>query len=442
VARDPDFAGRPSGPRWAANARRAAYSTRNGRRTQDAGKGDIVVDYDFIVVGGGIVGAATAWQLTQAQPDATLLLLEKEPAFATHQTGHNSGVIHSGIYYEPGSLKAELCRRGSSVTKQFARAHGIPVREVGKLLVATTAEERARMSQLLERARINGIEAELVDAHRLRRMEPNVVGLEALWVPEAAVTDYGAITGALLDEVRASGGQTWRGAEVTGIQESDRAVVIRSSKGDVEARAAVFCAGLQADRVARMAGLATDFSIVPFRGEYYDVTASKTSLVQRLIYPVPDPALPFLGVHLTPTATGGLTVGPNAVLGLAREGYPKRSVHWADVRDMVAFPGTWRVAKANVGTGLRELRNSVWKRSYLRECRKYCPSLTLEDIEPREAGIRAQAVLRDGTLVHDFLLRRTRRTLHVINAPSPAATSALPIGERLASAALELDEVA
>ena len=398
--------------------------------------------YDFVVVGGGIVGAATAWQLTRAHPGATLLLLEKERAFATHQTGHNSGVIHSGIYYQPGSLKAELCRRGARTTKQFARARGIAVLDVGKLLVATTSEEEVRMSGLLERARINGIEAELLDARGLRSMEPDVVGLGALWIPQTAVTDYVAITRALLEEVRSSGATAWDNAEVTGIEESDRSVVVRSTRGDVEATAAVFCAGLQADRIARMAGIDTDFRIVPFRGEYYDVATPKIGLVQRLIYPVPDPSLPFLGVHLTPTVAGGLTVGPNAVLGLAREGYPKRSVDWADVRDLAGFPGMWRAARSNIATGIRELRNSAWKRGYLEECRKYCPSLTLEDLEPREAGIRAQAVLRDGTFVHDFLLRRTRRTLHVINAPSPAATSALPIGERLASMALELREVA
>jgi L-2-hydroxyglutarate oxidase len=198
----------------------------------------------------------------------------------------------------------------------------------------------------------------------------------------------------------------------------------------------VFCGGLQADRLARLAGLDVDFRIVPFRGEYYDVVPARAGRVRRLIYPVPDPALPFLGVHLTPTVTGGLTVGPNAVLGLSREGYPKRSFSWADARDIAGFPGMWHVARANARTGARELRNSLWKRGYLRECRKYCPALTLDDLRPREAGIRAQAVLADGRFVHDFLLRRTARTLHVLNAPSPAATSALPIGRRLAETAL------
>lgn len=396
------------------------------------------MEYDFVVVGGGIVGAATMWHLMQLHPDATFLLLEKERDFALHQTGHNSGVIHSGIYYEPGSLKAELCRRGATLTKEFARAHGLPVLELGKLLVATTSEEQARMGRLLERARVNGTEAELVDAQELKRMEPNVSGLAALWVPQTAVTDYVAITRALLEHVRASRGETRTAAAVTAIEEEDRSVVLRTSGGTVAARVVVFCAGLQADRMARMAGVEVDFRIVPFRGEYYDIVPSRAGLVQRLIYPVPDPELPFLGVHLTPTVAHGLTAGPNAVLGLAREGYPKRSLHWPDVRDMVGFPGTWQMARANIGTGLRELRNSAWKRGYLRDCQKYCPSLKLDDLEPREAGIRAQAVLRDGTLVHDFLLRRTARTLHVINAPSPAATSALPIGERLASVASQI----
>jgi L-2-hydroxyglutarate oxidase len=220
---------------------------------------------------------------------------------------------------------------------------------------------------------------------------------------------------------------------VTAVRETTTSVTLQTDQGPIEARRVVFCAGLQADRVARMAGLDPEVRIVPFRGEYYDVVPEKVDLVKTLIYPIPDPALPFLGVHLTPTVTGGLNVGPNAVLGLAREGYRKGSVNWADVRDLATYGGMWRVARSNVRVGSRELKNSLWKRGYLKECRKYCPELTLADLTPREAGIRAQAVRPDGSFVHDFLLRRTDRTLHVLNAPSPAATSALPIAAHLVS---------
>ncbi len=389
--------------------------------------------YDVVVVGGGIVGAATAYHLLRERPGSSLLLVDKEDALASHQTGHNSGVIHSGIYYEPGSLKAELCRQGAAETKELAREHGIEVLELGKLLVATTPAELVRLQRLGERAGHNGVRTEPVSAAELREREPAVRGLGALLVPETAVTDYVAITRALVRRVAAAGGECRTGVEVSGVREVPRMVTLETTHGEVRADRVVFCGGLQADRLARLAGLETDVRIVPFRGEYYDVVPEKAELVRHLIYPVPDPALPFLGVHLTPTVDRGLTVGPNAVLGLAREGYAKGSVDWRDVKDLAAFPGMWRVARTNVRTGARELRNSWWKRGYLRECRKYCPSLQLDDLVTREAGIRAQAVLRNGKLVHDFLIERTGRTLHVLNAPSPAATSASPIGRRIAA---------
>jgi len=392
----------------------------------------VTAERDYIVVGGGIVGSATALRLLESEPGASVLLLEKEADLGRHQTGHNSGVIHSGIYYQPGSLKARLCREGASATKEFAAEHGIPVEECGKLLVATTERERARMTDLLERARQNSIEAELIDAAELRRREPHITGLGALAISATAITDYVAITRKVAELVGAApGGELRTGVAVTGLQETASQVTLRTSAGDFSARRVIFCAGLQADRMARLAGFEPDFRIVPFRGEYFDVVPEKAGLTSTLIYPIPDPELPFLGVHLTPTVTGGLNVGPNAVLGLSREGYRKGSFSWPDVRDMLTFAGMWRVARANVRTGTREMRNSLWKRGYLRECRKYCPELRLHDLVPREAGIRAQAVMSDGAFVHDFLLRQTPRTLHVVNAPSPAATSAFPIARML-----------
>jgi len=387
---------------------------------------------DVVIVGGGIVGLATAWKIQQARPGTSVAVLEKEAALGQHQTGHNSGVIHAGIYYAPGSLKARLCRQGERETKAFADAHGIPYRVPGKLVVATDEVELQRMHALHERALVNGLDVALLDATELRAAEPHVQGLGAIEVAATGVIDYTRVCRALAEEVVRAGGSVETGAAVTGIREETGRVVVETERATWAAGRLVACAGLQADRVARLAGLETDTRIVPFRGEYYALPASRHGLVSHLIYPVPDPELPFLGVHLSPTVDGGLTVGPNAVLGLAREGYAKGSVDLRDLADLARFPGTWRVARAHLRTGARELRSSLLRRGYLAECRRYCPELTLDDLLPHEAGIRAQAVRRDGTLVHDFLLERTPRTIHVLNAPSPAATSALPIGETLA----------
>jgi (S)-2-hydroxyglutarate dehydrogenase len=388
--------------------------------------------YDFCVIGGGIVGLATAASILDRRPGASLVVLEKEDRLAVHQTGHNSGVIHSGIYYEPGSLKATLCRAGAERTKQFAAEHGIAVETCGKLLVAATARDLVKMAELEARAAINGIDVERIDAVELTRREPAIRGLGALYVRETGIVDYVRIANALAGKIRAAGGEISTGVTVTGIVESTGAATVTSGSGSWTARKLVVCAGLQADRLARLAGVATDFQIVPFRGEYYRLPPSRAELISHLIYPVPDPDLPFLGIHLTRTVDGGVTVGPNAVLGMSREGYRHGSFARRDVAEYVRFAGMWKVARTHFRTGVREVRNSLFRRGYLAECRRYCPELTLDDLQPEPAGIRAQAVLKDGTLVHDFLLMRTARTLHVCNAPSPAATSALPIGDRLA----------
>src|SRR3954453_13170051 len=389
---------------------------------------------DYCVVGGGIVGMATAMSLLQRRPGASLVVLEKETGLARHQTGHNSGVIHSGIYYAPGSLKAELCKKGAEATKDFCHKHGIPVTVQGKLLVATGPEDAKRMTNLEERTRRNSIETVRLSGLELRELEPRVSGVGALLVPATGSVDYTRVCEAMADVVRAAGGQIKSGIEVTGIAETAAAVAITARDSRTwSARQLVVCAGLQADRLARMAGVASDARIVPFRGEYYRLPGSRRDIVRHLIYPIPDPNLPFLGVHLTPMVDGRITVGPNAVLGLAREKYRKWSVNARDVGDFLSFPGFWRVAANNVRTGLLEMRNSLFKRGFLAAARRYCPDLRLADLLPEEAGIRAQAVLRDGTLVHDFLFAQSERTLHAINAPSPAATSAIPIGEMIAS---------
>ena len=398
--------------------------------------------HDLCVVGGGIVGLATAVEFIRRHPGADVVLLEKEPALGRHQTGHNSGVIHAGIYYKPGSLKAELCRKGADATKAFCTEHGIPFETRGKLVVATNATELARMEKLRDNAGLNGIEVETLDGAELRRREPAITGLGALFVKESGIVDYKQVCGKLGELIAAQGGRIEYAASVDAIRESADRVAVHAGERRWCARQVVACAGLQSDRVARLAGLDVDFRIVPFRGEYYEIADSKRDLVRHLIYPVPDPALPFLGIHLTPMIDGSLTVGPNAVLGLAREGYAKSAVALRDVAAYAGFPGFWRLILKNIRSGLSEAANSLSKRRYLEECRKYCPSLGLDDLAPREAGIRAQAVMRDGTLVHDFLILKTRRTLHVGNAPSPAATASMPIAAMIVNEVLKAREQA
>ncbi len=393
--------------------------------------------YDFCVIGGGIVGLATATSLLDAFPGCDLVVVEKESDVGRHQTGHNSGVIHAGIYYAPGSLKARLCREGAAATKAFCTEHGIPFETCGKLLVATTPLEVQRMDDLQARAAVNGIECERLDAAELVEREPNITGLGALFVPSTGIVDYRLVCTALRQQVVDKGGAVETDAKVDLIAETGSWVEVRAGARSWTAQQVVACAGLQADRIARLAGIDTEFQIVPFRGEYYRLPPSKSDVVRSLIYPIPDPDLPFLGIHLTRMIDGSVTVGPNAVLGFAREGYRKGSISGRDIATFAAFPGFWKVIRQNFRSGAREMRNSLWRRGYLEECRKYCPSLTLEDLLPYEAGIRAQAVRRDGTLEHDFLFAETTRTLHVCNAPSPAATSALPIGRMITERAAE-----
>lgn len=391
---------------------------------------------DVLIIGAGIVGLATAWALLGRRPGLGVTVLEKADDVATGQTSHNSGVIHAGLYYAPGSLKARLCRAGEVATKRFCDEHGIPYKTIGKLVVATDDLEVQRMRALEERAASNGIQLERVPRPRLREMEPNVAGQEALLSPTTGIVDYRSVARALAADVTAAGGRVVTRARVRSIEERSDGVHVEADCGSLSARTLVACAGLQADRVARMGGLDVDFRIVPFRGEYYQLPASRNDIVERLIYPVPDPALPFLGVHLTPMIDGRVTVGPNAVLGFAREGYPKGSVNLRDVASFLTFPGLWRFAPGYLGTGLTEMRNSLSKSGYLALVHKYCPTLTVDDLLPYPAGIRAQAIGRDGRSVEDFLVRSTDRQLHVCNAPSPAATSALPIGQTIADQVL------
>lgn len=387
--------------------------------------------FDYCVIGGGIVGLATAMRLLETRPGSSLVVLEKENRLAMHQTGHNSGVIHAGIYYPPGSLKAELCRKGSVATKTFCAENGIRFDVCGKLLVATSAAEVLRMEALYERSRQNGIEVARVGAEELKEREPNVRGQGALLVPSTGIVDYSEICRAMGCRIEALGGEIHLSTRVSGIRETAAAVDIDCEGKSWRAKKLIVCGGLQSDRLAMSAGLSIDHRIIPFRGEYYRLPPEKSAIVRHLIYPIPDPALPFLGIHLTRMIDGGVTVGPNAVIGFAREGYPRLSVDLSDTVDIVRFPGFWKTAFSHRKSALQEFRNSFWKAGYLKECQKYCPSLDLGDLLPYEAGIRAQAVHKDGTLIHDFLFAETDRMLHVCNAPSPAATSALPIAEMI-----------
>ncbi len=384
--------------------------------------------YDYIIIGGGIVGVSTAWQLQQRYPDKKVLLLEKESEFATHQTGHNSGVIHAGVYYEPGSLKAKFCRAGVDATINFCQQHDIPFNQCGKLLVATNELEVKRMEALYQRCEKNNIEVELLDQQQLKIQEPNITGLGAILVRSTGIVDYQLITIKMAQEFQSLGGECRLNTKVTQLKETAEEIRVSTSQGEFSSRYLITCSGLMADRVVKMLAIKVDFQIVPFRGEYYQLPANKNTIVNHLIYPIPDPTLPFLGVHLTRMIDGSVTVGPNAVLGFKREGYGKININFRDIKEMVMFAGFWKVLWKNLSSGITEFKNSLFKNGYLTLVRKYCPSIELSDLKSYPAGIRAQAVMNDGSLVHDFLFANSERTINVCNAPSPAATSAIPIG--------------
>ncbi|MFW7524516.1 L-2-hydroxyglutarate oxidase [Vibrio ostreicida] len=392
--------------------------------------------YDYIVVGGGIVGASTAWQLKRQYPDKRILLIEKEAEFAQHQTGHNSGVIHAGVYYPPDSLKADFCKRGAQATLDFCQRHNIAVENCGKLIVATTARELERMQALFRRCQQNDLDVELLTQAALENVEPNISGLGAIYVKQTSIVDYQTVTHQLAEEFIELGGEVRLSTELVAAQELKNEIwltcLLESGKtAQIATRHLITCSGLMADRMTKMLGIETDFRIVPYRGEYYQLSRDHDNIVKHLIYPVPDPELPFLGVHLTKMIDGRVTVGPNAVQGWKREGYSRFNFSPKDTWEMLTFKGFWRVSSRHLKTGLCEFKNSWWKRGYLNRVQQYCPNLSAADLQPYPAGIRAQAVLKDGTLVHDFLFAQSKRSLHVCNAPSPAATSAIPIGEYL-----------
>ncbi|MGR9091501.1 MAG: L-2-hydroxyglutarate oxidase [Gammaproteobacteria bacterium] len=387
--------------------------------------------YDYTVIGAGIVGLATALRLRQRYPDASIAVIEKEQLPAAHQSGHNSGVIHAGVYYEPGSAKAVLCRAGLAATLAFCRANDIPFEQCGKLVVATNSLEHERLRALHERAASNGVACELLDRSALAAIEPHVRGVAALRVRETGIVDYAAVARAMAARLSRDGVDLHFKAHVTAIDETGHGIELATSTGTVATAHLIACAGLQSDRIATLAGIGGGFAIVPFRGDFYRLPASRADLVRHLVYPVPDPALPFLGVHLTRTIDGGMIVGPSAMLAFDRETYAKFAFSWRDVKALARTPGLARLLLQFRGAGITECLHAVSRRAYLRAVRKYCPDLTLADLSGHSCGIRAQAVSPDGRLMHDFLIRRTPRSVHVCNAPSPAATAALPIADRI-----------
>lgn len=388
--------------------------------------------YDVAVIGGGIVGLASASALAERWPSLRVVVLEKEQSLGLHQTGRNSGVVHSGIYYKPGSFKARLCRTGNEAMVRFCGEHGVPYQRCGKLIVASDEAELVRLGALRERAIASEIPVSVVSRAGLAEREPSVVGVGGLWVPSTGITDYTAVLHALARITEQHDGRIMLGAEVVGFGHRNGEHVLDTTQGTVRARYLVNCAGLQSDRVAVLAGVQLSARIVPFRGEYFELAPSRRSLVRGLVYPVPDPNFPFLGVHFTRMIDGSVHAGPNAVLALAREGYRKTDISMRDVADVVSFPGFWRLARRHAGSGLAEMARSVSKRLFLRSLRRLIPELELDDLVPTHAGVRAQLLERSGALVDDFLIVKGDNALHVCNAPSPAATSSLEIGRQIA----------
>ncbi len=388
--------------------------------------------FDFAVIGGGIVGLSTARALLGRHPGARLVVLEKEGGWARHQTGHNSGVIHSGIYYKPGSLKARFCREGARALVEFCRERKIPYEICGKVIVATEPDELPRLDALYERGLENCLEVEKIGPEELKEIEPHATGLAAIRVPSTGIVDFVQVAEAFAALVKERGGELRTRTEVKSVSETGGAVEVRTSGGTFRARTLVNCAGLHSDRVARLCGVEAGAKILPFRGEYYELRPERRHLVKSLIYPVPNPDFPFLGVHFTRAVDGGVEAGPNAVLGLAREGYRKSDFDLKDFVEEITYPALWRLARANWRTGVGEIYRSLSKKAFVRGLKRLVPEVEEGDLIPVTAGVRAQAVAKDGTLVDDFLIAEGENSVHVLNAPSPAATASIPIGEEIA----------
>ena len=393
---------------------------------------------DIAIIGGGIIGLATALSLTDRYPRARLVLLDKEPKIAAHQTGHNSGVIHSGIYYKPGSLKARLTVEGARLMKAFCTEHGIHWEPCGKLIVATDDRELGRLQSLHERGQANGLSGlKVLEASEVKGYEPHCRAVRALLVPETGIVDYVQVAGKMGELLKARGVEIMTGAGVTAIRRTGQGLVLETARGGVESRFLVNCAGLYSDEVARLMGIRPEVRIIPFRGEYYMLRPERRSLVKNLIYPVPDPEFPFLGVHFTRSVHGDVEAGPNAVLAFAREGYTLGTVRPGETLGMLGYAGFWHMARRYWKMGAYELYRSASKAAFVRSLQKLVPDIRSADIERGGAGVRAQAVSPDGSLVDDFRISVTEGAVHVVNAPSPAATASLAIGRHIAGLAAD-----
>ena len=391
------------------------------------------IEYDYIVIGGGIVGLSTALHLIKKNPQKKLLLLEKENKLAFHQTGHNSGVIHEGVYYEPGSLKAKFCRKGVNSTVKFCSDYQLPYEQCGKLIVATSTLEFERMNALEKRCLQNGLKIKRLNEEELIKIEPNIRGFGAIKVFESGIVDYKSVSEKIADIIKKKNGTISINSEVHSINENSKCVIVKTLNKTYVTKKLIACGGLQSDRIAKMSGIKLDYQIIPFRGDYFRLNKKLNKIVKHLIYPVPDPKLSFLGVHLTRMIDGSITVGPNAVLNFSRENYNKINFNNRDFIETLKFKGFWKFALKNWKSGLDETFSSFSKKYYLKLCQKYCPLLKLSDLEPHSSGVRAQAISKQGDLIHDFKIEKTNRTLHVCNAPSPAATAAFPIGEYIST---------
>ena len=387
--------------------------------------------YDYAIIGGGVVGLATAMTLSRQCPEAQILLLEKEQRPAEHQSGRNSGVIHSGIYYKPGSYKARFAQAGATSMVEFCREHGVPYDVCGKVIVATEQNELAGLENLLQRGQQNGLPVSKISPEEIRELEPHVQCLSGIRVPTTGITDYRQVSRKYLALFQEQGGEAQFGSEALALTNRSGKHLIETNAGEYEAKFLITCAGLHSDRVTRLAGDDPGAKIIPFRGEYYELTANKRHLVKALIYPVPNPAFPFLGVHFTRMIDGSVHAGPNAVLAFKREGYRKTDFDLRDFSETMTFGGFWKLARNHFGEGMKEIYRSFFKSAFVRSLQKLIPEISSGDLVPCKAGVRAQALLCNGRLVDDFLMIHGGNTLHVCNAPSPAATASLEIAKAI-----------